>query len=396
MSEIVRIAAKGDGITADGRHVPGGVPGDIVAQDGTLVHGPHHVAPPCRHFERCGSCQLQHADEEALADFVSSRVLLAAEGQGLEPQNIAPAHLSPPHSRRRATLHAANVGGRAVVGFREAKSHRLVDLAECHVLQGDLFALVAPLRKLLARWGGRYAIDIDLTRVDQGIACDIRKLQFEGLEQTQALIDFAQDNALARLTVDQEFGPETQWEPEPVTVTLGGIPVGFPVGGFLQATADGEAALTGAVRDWVGEGGRVADLFSGLGTFAFALENAAVDAYEASRDASAVCSLAARRHRRAVAAHHRDLFRNPLRAEELKDYKALILDPPRAGAREQVAQIAQSSVSTVAYISCNPQSWAKDAAILCENGYHLKELRPVGQFRWSTHVELASLFQRED
>ena len=150
------------------------------------------------------------------------------------------------------------------------------------------------------------------------------------------------------------------------------------------------------MRDWVGEGGRVADLFSGLGTFAFALENAAVDAYEASRDASAVCSLAARRHRRAVAAHHRDLFRNPLRAEELKDYKALILDPPRAGAREQVAQIAQSSVSTVAYISCNPQSWAKDAAILCENGYHLKELRPVGQFRWSTHVELASLFQRED
>ncbi|MEN9933392.1 MAG: hypothetical protein RIS17_1965, partial [Pseudomonadota bacterium] len=99
---------------------------------------------------------------------------------------------------------------------------------------------------------------------------------------------------------------------------------------------------------------------------------------------------------RPVHALHRDLFRNPLLAEELNRFAAVLLDPPRAGAREQVERIAESTVARVVYISCNPSSWARDAALLVEAGFELKELRPVGQFRWSTHVELASLFVRED
>ena len=71
-----------------------------------------------------------------------------------------------------------------------------------------------------------------------------------------------------------------------------------------------------------------------------------------------------------------------------------MLDPPRAGAREQVALIAESTVARVVYVSCNPSSWARDAVRLVEGGYRLAELHPVGQFRWSTHVELASLFVR--
>jgi 23S rRNA (uracil1939-C5)-methyltransferase len=95
-----------------------------------------------------------------------------------------------------------------------------------------------------------------------------------------------------------------------------------------------------------------------------------------------------------VEAVHRDLFRNRLRAEELRGFDGVVLDPPRAGAREQVAQIAQSGVARVVYVSCNPSSWARDAVMLRDAGYRLAELRPVGQFRWSTHVELASLFLR--
>jgi 23S rRNA (uracil1939-C5)-methyltransferase len=91
---------------------------------------------------------------------------------------------------------------------------------------------------------------------------------------------------------------------------------------------------------------------------------------------------------------HRDLFRNPLRAAELRGFDGVVIDPPRAGAREQVTQIAESGVGRVAYVSCNPSSWARDAATLAHAGYRLAELRPVGQFRWSTHVELASLFVR--
>ena len=76
-------------------------------------------------------------------------------------------------------------------------------------------------------------------------------------------------------------------------------------------------------------------------------------------------------------------------------FSAILLDPPRAGAREQIACIAQSRVEQVVYISCNPSSWARDAKLLAEAGFTLEEVRPVGQFRWTTHVELASLFLRK-
>jgi 23S rRNA (uracil1939-C5)-methyltransferase len=393
--EIVRVAAKGDGVTASGRHAPFAAPGDRLHADGTVEPGAHHAQPPCRHFGRCGGCQLQHLDEESLAGFVRERVLYAAEGLGLVPGHLAPVHLSPPKSRRRATLRAINGGGRPLIGFNEAGSHKVVDMRECHVLAPELFALVEPLRQMLAPRRDRYALEIALALTDQGVDCSIKGLTLDGLEQTEAMLEFCREQGLARLTLDQGFGAEGFWEPEPVTVTLAGVAVDFPAGAFLQATADGEGALVAAVREGLAGAGRVADLFAGLGTFAFALAGAArVAAAEAARDVHLACRTAAGRAQRPVEALHRDLFRNPLRAEELRDFDGVVLDPPRAGAREQVLQLAASGVPRIAYVSCNPSSWARDGKVLAEAGYRLAELRPVGQFRWSTHVELASLFVR--
>jgi 23S rRNA (uracil1939-C5)-methyltransferase len=393
--EIIRVAAKGDGVTASGRHVPLSAPGDLVAADGTLTPGPYHAVPPCRHFPRCGGCQLQHLDEDALAAFVRDRVVFAAEGQGLAPDAVTPVHLSPPRTRRRATLHAANAGGKPAIGFNEERSHRIVDMRECHVLAPELFALVAPLRDMLARRRGKYALTIELALTDRGVDCAIKGLEVDGLEETERLTEFCRANGLARLSLDQGFGMEGFWEPEPVTVTLSGVPVDFPPGSFLQATADGEAALAAAVREWLGGCERVADLFAGLGTFTFALAGqSTVLAAEAARDAHLACRSAANRARLPVEAVHRDLFRNPLRVEELRGFDGVVLDPPRAGAREQIVQLAASNVQKIAYISCNPSSWAKDARALADAGYRPVDLRPVGQFRWSIHVELASLFVR--
>lgn len=393
--EIVRVAAKGDGVTASGRHAALAAPGDLLLADGTLQPGPHRATPPCRHFGRCGGCQLQHLDEETLAQFVHDRVLNAAEGQGLAPQRVAPAHLSPPRTRRRATLRAINGGGRPLIGFNEGGSHKVVDMRECYVLAPELFALVEPLRAMLAPRRDRYALEIQLALADQGVDCAIKGLGLEGLEQTEALLDFCRDRGLARLTLDQGYGAETFWEPEPLTVSLSGVPVDFPAGSFLQATHDGEAALVAATREWLAGSAVVADLFAGLGTFAFALAGPArVLAAEAARDAHLACRAAAGRARVPIEAAHRDLFRNPLQPDELARFDAVVLDPPRAGAREQVIQLAASSVPRVAYVSCNPSSWARDARLLVDAGYRLAELRPVGQFRWSTHVELASLFER--
>ncbi len=392
---ILRIAAKGDGVTASGRHFASAVTGDVILPDGTIEAGPHHVAPPCRHFGTCGGCQLQHADEEALRQFVTERVVNAAEGQEVAAAEVLPTHLSPPATRRRATLHALRTAKGAAIGFREGRSNRIVDMQECLILDPALFALVAPLRKLVAAHAGRGPVDISLTLADQGVDCAIMGIETEGLAATEAMLDFARDHGLARLSLDQGYGAETVWEPEPATITLAGVAVPLPHGAFLQPTRDGEAVLLADAKGWLAESATIADLFAGLGTFAFALAGPAkVLAVEAARDAHVACKTAANARGIPVHAMHRDLFRNPLQAAEISRFSSILLDPPRAGAREQVAQIAASEVSRVAYVSCNPSSWARDAKTLVEAGFKLEKLRPVGQFRWSSHVELTSLFTR--
>jgi len=385
---IVRIAARGDGVTGSGRHVPFGVPGDAVLDDGALAFGPHHQQPPCPHFPECGGCQLQHADDHAYRGYLVSRIETALAQHGLTT-DIREPHLSPPRSRRRATLKALKAGKSVSVGFNAEKSHRIIDMRECHILRPELFALVQPLRDLFGRLlEPRRGAEAQLALVDQGVDVLLRNLSADGLAAIEALTEFARVHRLARLSVDDGAGPETVYEPVPATVSLSGRAVSFPHGGFLQATEDGEAALVECVRDCTRDSGPVADLFAGLGTFALAAP--ATYAAEASRDSAAALERAAP----AMSVEHRDLYRRPLDPAELGRFAAVILDPPRAGAAEQVRQLAHSSVERAVYVSCNPATFARDASTLADGGYGLRCVKPVGQFRWSTHVELAACFER--
>lgn len=393
---IIRIAAKGDGITTDGRHAALTAPGDRLLADGTTIAGPHRVEPPCVHFPTCGGCELQHVDEASLADFVTGRVVGALAGQGVVAQTVLPPHLSPPMTRRRASLRAARAGKTITIGFAEAGSHTLIDLQMCAVLDPRLFALLAPLRGLLRLiLPDKRAAHVRMSLIDQGVDLLLEGVKVEGLAADEGLGDFARTHGLARLTIDEGDGPQTRWEPEAATMTFGGVPVAFPPFSFLQATPDGEAALVETVRDAMPETGAVADLFCGLGTFALALgAGRPVYAAEGARDVVLALKLAGQRAQRRMVADHRDLFRRPLTPEELNRFAAVVIDPPRAGAREQVMQLAQSSVPVIAYVSCNPASFARDAAHLLAGGYRLDQVRPVGQFRWSTHVEMVGIFRR--
>ena len=395
-SEIVRISARGDGVTRDGRHAALAAPGDLLGVDGVIFPGPHHQAPPCRHFPRCGGCQLQHVDDAAYLAYLADRVAGALAGQGLPPTTIRTPHLSPPKTRRRATLKAQSLGREIRLGFNEGGSHKLIDLKQCDVLAPELFALIAPLRKLLATlMGRRDSAGVQLTLVDQGVDVLLTGVKAEGLDAHDALLDFAQAHAIARLAIDSGDGPEDRWAPDPATITLSGTPVALPHAAFLQATRDGEAVLVDAVRAAVGDAATVADLFSGLGTFSFALTRTEpVMAMEAARPAVFAQRNAANRHQKAITVEHRDLYRRPVTTKELVAYKAVVLDPPRAGAEEQVRELAASTVPVIAYVSCNPASFARDAAILVAGGYRIDWIQPVGQFRWSTHMELAARLSR--
>lgn len=393
---IIRVAARGDGATADGRHAALAAPGDRLLPDGSVQAGPHHATPPCVHFPTCGGCQLQHLDEPSYADFVSGRVTGALAGQCVTADLVLPPHISPPMTRRRASLRAARSGKRITIGFAESGSHSLIDLSMCAVLDPRLLALLAPLRSLLLTiLPDRRAAHVRLSLTDQGVDLLLEGVRVEGLAADEALGEFAREQILARLTIDEGDGPQTRWSPEGVTVSFGGVPVDFPPFSFLQATPDGEAALVGAVRDALPEKGTIADLFCGLGTFALALgDGRPVYAAEGARDVVLALKAAGQRAQRHMVADHRDLFRRPLTPEELNRFAAVVIDPPRAGAREQVTQLAVSQVPMIAYVSCNPASFARDAVHLAAGGYRLESVRPVGQFRWTTHVEMVGIFRR--
>lgn len=397
LAPIVRIAARGEGMTADGRHSPFSAPGDLLAVDGSLIPGPHHVDPPCRHFPKCGGCQLQHVDDASYADFLGERIVTALGHQKLDPPALTPAILSAPGTRRRAALRAERQGKRMLLGFNEAQSHRIVDVKICPILHPALVALVEPLRTVLhPMLRDRRAAGVQMTLADQGVDLLLEKVEVEGLAAIEALNAFAAQHRLARLAVDDGYGAQPRWEPEPVTVTLGGVPVGFPAGSFLQATADGEAALVAAVEAIVGDAAVVADLFAGLGTFALPLSRRRrVYAAEGGRGPALALKTAADRAQRSVVVEHRDLFRRPLQPAELDRFEAVVLDPPRAGAREQVAALgATAKLGRIAYVSCNPPTFARDARALVDGGWRLEHITPIGQFRWSTHVELVAEFAR--
>lgn len=396
--EIVRLAGRGDGVTSDGRYIAYAAPGDTIADDGAVIAGPHHVAPACRHFRRCGGCQLQHVDDETYSDFIVDRISGALVAQKIDLPDIAVPALSPPFSRRRATLRAERQGRRILLGFNEGASHRIVDIGECPVLHPTLFALIAPLRALLGTLiTERRQAEISMTLIDRGVDLAIGPVTADGLAAAEALTDFAAMHGLARLTIDDGYGPQTRWEPEGATITLGGVAVGFPPGAFLQATEAGEATLVEAVLGAVAGARTVADLFAGLGTFALPLaQTARVYAAEGARDAAASLKLGAARAQRQIAVEHRDLFRRPVEPADLGRFDAVVLDPPRAGAKEQAAALAaaRGSLATIAYVSCNPATFARDARTLIDGGWRLEHILPVGQFRWSTHVELAARFRR--
>lgn len=391
------MGAKGDGVTRSGRFVAGAAPGDSIGTDGSIVgHGPHHITPACRHFGTCGGCQIQHVADAAIAEFARDRILQPLARVGITPAQVMPAHLSPPGARRRAAMRATRTNGEVRLGFNAEGAHSLVDCHECPVLHPALFALVAPLRRLLApHLRERSAIGITMTLTDAGVDLLLANLQANSLPVIQGLTDFARAHGLARLSVEGPMGVETLVAAGDPAVRLGDVPVTLPPAAFLQATADGEAALVDAVTSIIGRAGQVADLFAGSGTFAFPLSrDSRVEAVDGAGPAIRALESAARRANRPITVQHRDLFRRPLTAQELAPFDAVVIDPPRAGAIAQTEQLALSKVPIIAAVSCNPATFARDAERLVAGGYTLHRLWPIAQFRWSTHIELAAEFRR--
>ncbi len=424
------LGVRGDGFASlDGRpvFVPFTVPGDRVRARLTgergggykaeilelLDEGAGRVEPPCPHFGTCGGCALQHLSDAAYGEWKQGLVSQALAQRGLHDVAVAPLVRVAPGTRRRATLAAMGAaigagtrdGANVVLGFHGRESHRVVDLETCLVLTPGLVSLLPALRGALAALlAPREAAALTLCETETGIDVLIVSETAPGLAAREALAALAEAQDLARLSWAARPAAGAAPEPEPVVMRrspllhFAGVPVAPPPGGFLQPTAAGEAALVDRVLAYLPEGAEtIAELYAGCGTFTFSLaQHGRVHAVE--RDAAALAALwtAARQADLAgrITVTAQDLARAPVLAEDLDGGDCVVFDPPRAGAREQAAEIARSNLPAAIAISCNPKTFSRDARILVDGGFTLVEVTPVDQFPWTGHLELVASFRR--
>ena len=357
------------------------------------------IAPACRHFGTCGGCALQHLRDEAYRQFKRNLIVEALRRHGLSGIAIGEPIVSPPGTRRRASLEAARRGDRLILGFHARASHEIVDLQVCPVLVPALVGLIAPLRKLLLaclKSGERGTVVV--TELDTGTDLGLHLPCAPDLGLLEALADFAAAQDLARLWWRTDDIPATPAAiNRPPEVWFGNIAAEPPMGGFLQATKEGQTALIALVAGALTGTKKIADLYAGAGTFSLPLAAAGAKIHAVESDAAALAALAgaARRARLGdLTVERRDLDANPLLAAELSRFDAVVFDPPRAGARAQVVELAKSDLKTTVAVSCNPDSFARDAAILLGRGWRLDLVTPVDQFLWSPHLELVAAFSR--
>ncbi len=407
---IERVGVRGDGIApfeGEAVYLPFTAPGDVVraklgvrrgegrtAELVELVATGARTTPVCRHFGTCGGCALQHLDNASYVAAKAQWLEAALVQHGLKPDAIAPLRRLPAGTRRRARFQLE----RGRVGFHARASHRVIDLKECAVLHPKLVALVTPLRVLAATLlAPRKAASASATLTDHGVDLRLDLPALPGLAQLELLAKFAETQDLARLYWRHDGVVTPVAMRRKAQVSLSGVAVDLPEDPFLQPSAEAEAVLTEAVLDFAGAAGNIADLYTGVGTFSFALAGRAkVHAVEFSAGAIAALARAAARSglAGAISTEKRDLAARPLDAEELARFDAVVVDPPYAGAKEQSRALAVSRVPRIIAVSCNPATFARDARILVDGGYRLVEVRPFDAFIWSANLELVARFER--
>jgi 23S rRNA (uracil1939-C5)-methyltransferase len=355
---------------------------------------PERIAPFCPHFAVCGGCAIQHWEAEAYRAWKRNIVVetLAQAGIAGDVAPLVDAHGS---GRRRITLHA-RMGTHEVlkVGFAAASSHDIIPIDRCPILDPALngaidaaWAISEVLKPV------RKPLDIQFTATSGGLDVDVRGSGQVAAAMTTKLSAVAQAHRLARLT---RHGELVLMRSPPV-IAIGTAQVTLPPGSFLQATTAGEEALAALVLDHSQRAKHIADLFCGVGPFALRLAaRSRVAAFDSDAGSVAALQKAATSTSglKPVKAEARDLFRRPLVPQELRDYDAVVFDPPRQGAQAQATQLAASKVPVVVAVSCNVTTFARDARILLEGGYRIEGVTPVDQFRHTPHVELVARFVR--
>jgi 23S rRNA (uracil1939-C5)-methyltransferase len=410
---IQKLGAQGDGIVsgADGPvYVPFALPGETVAIARIKNHGtimsiaassPDRQEPPCRHFGpdgvngTCGGCTLQHLSDAPYRAFKRQLVIDALKSKGLTRPEVGETVAAHPGERRRVVFAARRTEKDMLIGFNQAESHHIVAIEECPISSAAIIArlpAISAIGSALATSAEAFRISVLETLAGLDLAVDgVKKLSDQ--QRRKAVETVLGLRGIARVSVNGEI----LVEPAKPVIDFGGVNVSPPPGSFTQATKPAEDAMAELVLAHVGKAKRIADLFAGAGTFSLRLARIGrVHAVEGDDKALAALDHSARNTQglKPVTVEKRDLFRRPLMTSELKVYDAVVFDPPRAGAEFQCTELARSTVKKIVAVSCNPQTLARDLAILIEGGYRVTSVTPIDQFLWTSHVEVVATLEK--
>lgn len=408
--KITRLGAQGHGIAESDQgpiYVPHTLPGETVAIARNGSHGslmsitqasPDRIAPLCRHFDpdrdACGGCSLQHLADVPYRTFKRELVVEALKSKGLTPEvgELVVAHAG---ERRRTVFSARKTEKGLLLGFNRAETNHIVSIEECPIASPGIMARLEAIRAVgqaLAAGSDTFRITVLETLSGLDLAADELKPLSDKQRRTvtETVLGL---KGIARVSVNGEV----IIEPQKPLIDFGGVKVSPPPGAFAQATKPAEDAMAELVLSHLGKAKRVLDLFAGSGTFALRLARIAkVHAVEGEEKSLKALDQAARNTQglKPVSVEKRDLFRRPMTLQELKSYDAVVFDPPRAGAEAQVKELARSGIKSIAAVSCNPGTLARDLRILVDGGYRIKSVTPIDQFLWSPHVEAVALLQK--
>jgi len=413
---IERVGARGDGIGIykdQSVFIPLTAPGDLVFAkmigdrgniERLIKQSPHRVEPVCAHFGNCGGCALQHVDSGWQAEWKMQIVRDALLREGVACSTLLQSPSLPVRSRRRATFSVARYHDELSIGFKARQTHRIISIQECHILHPDLFSILPFLGNYLkilpVKWD---SFVIHVTSCDNGMDINfVGDLDVDDISGSslQDMGTWLEQSSIIRISVNGEV---VLFNAKP-KILFDGIDVDIPPGAFLQVSKEGHKTLLDNIiqilkKRYVVPGGKIADLFAGCGAFALPMARdfhiVAVD-----NDETAIMALdhSVRYHGKLkpVSSIVRDLFRQPMLVSELKEFNAVIIDPPRAGAPAQMKQLALSDIPLVISVSCNPESFARDARLLAKGGYTLSQVQLVDQFAYSPHIELVGEFIKSE
>lgn len=398
---FIPLSLPGERVSARAQHDLGE---GVACQLSEIIEpSPDRVDPTCGHFGACGGCGLQHWAPSPYRQWKRSRIVAALGRAGVEAAEVDALIPAAPGTRRRADFVMRRLSVGTVIGFHERGENRIIDITECPILEPELLTVARSLppisTDLLAPGESARAT---LNRLDSGSDLLLVLPREPGLAALESLASLAESLDLCRVSVRTENGGLSApvvpvLERRPAVIRFAGVEVNPSPGAFLQATASGERAIVQAVLEGVGAPSNIIELHAGCGTLSFPLARLGkIHAVEGDPSATATLEAATRRAglQNDFSVETRDLMDRPLETSELAAYDALVFDPPRAGARAQAERVAAGGPDRVVAVSCNPATFARDARILVDGGYHLERVTPIDQFLWSAHVELVARFRR--